>query len=412
MHMQALCTEASLASLRRHYPQIYDADEKLVVEPGRVRVARRDFLAALQTITPASHRSAAAHARPLPPLVAPVLLDHLQRVTAQLQAGFPAAAACLRSGFGGARNPAAGFGAAADGDVAGGGGDPLGGFSWASGAGLGVQRPRLLICGPEGTGQAHLGPALLYALEGLPVHAIGLPALLSDAGARAPEEALVHAVVEARRAAPAVLFLPHLQVWRAALLFVCVGLVERPPACLACLPAWRPPLPGPPRLPRRCGGTPPPTRCVPRCGCCWQTCRQTCPCCCLPQPTCPPRVSTRGPGQPVQLPGAPIGCSSSKGGSRLCLSIRQAAARCAAPHPAAAAAHLCRAGPLCAAAVQCGLWRRLPAGAAHRRPALCLLRRDRRRAGAAAAARAAARAGGAAPRAAAGAAAGARGGGG
>lgn len=35
---QALCTEASLASLRRHYPQIYDADEKLLIDPGRVRV--------------------------------------------------------------------------------------------------------------------------------------------------------------------------------------------------------------------------------------------------------------------------------------------------------------------------------------------------------------------------------------
>lgn len=47
-----------------------------------------------------------------------------------------------------------------------------------------VQRPRLLICGAEGAGQAHLGPALLYALEGLPVHALGLPSLLSDASAR------------------------------------------------------------------------------------------------------------------------------------------------------------------------------------------------------------------------------------
>lgn len=47
-----------------------------------------------------------------------------------------------------------------------------------------VQRPRLLICGEEGAGQSHLGPALLYALEGLPVHALGLPSLLSDASAR------------------------------------------------------------------------------------------------------------------------------------------------------------------------------------------------------------------------------------
>jgi SpoVK/Ycf46/Vps4 family AAA+-type ATPase len=61
--LQALCTEASLASLRRHYPQIYDADDKLLIDPGRVRVQRRDFLSAFQTITPASHRSAAANAR-------------------------------------------------------------------------------------------------------------------------------------------------------------------------------------------------------------------------------------------------------------------------------------------------------------------------------------------------------------
>ena len=141
---------------------------------------------------------------------------------------------------------------------------------------------RALVCGPEGAGQGHLAPALLAALEALPVHAIGLPNLLSDANsrcalpranhplcdaprctlcvlhehiwtfeigseqsrttsanreltaktpiqlatnyhtkhqilnnyiARSPEEALVHAVVEARRAAPAILYLPHLQLW-------------------------------------------------------------------------------------------------------------------------------------------------------------------------------------------------------
>ena len=50
-------------------------------------------------------------------------------------------------------------------------------------------QPRLLLCGPEGAGQRHLAPAVLYALEGLPVHALGLPALLSDASAR---RALLH----------------------------------------------------------------------------------------------------------------------------------------------------------------------------------------------------------------------------
>ena len=51
-------------------------------------------------------------------------------------------------------------------------------------ADAGVARPRVLVSGSEGSGQDHLAPALLHALEGLPVHSIGLPALLSDASAR------------------------------------------------------------------------------------------------------------------------------------------------------------------------------------------------------------------------------------
>lgn len=51
-------------------------------------------------------------------------------------------------------------------------------------ADAGVFQTRVLVSGNEGCGQDHLVPALLYALEGLPVHSIGLPALLSDASAR------------------------------------------------------------------------------------------------------------------------------------------------------------------------------------------------------------------------------------
>ena len=60
---QALCTEASLHALRRRYPQIYDSDEKLLIDPASIAVEQQDFVAALSSITPASHRSAAAHAR-------------------------------------------------------------------------------------------------------------------------------------------------------------------------------------------------------------------------------------------------------------------------------------------------------------------------------------------------------------
>lgn len=61
--LQALCTEASLHALRRQYPQIYDTNDKLLVDPATVRVSRTDFLSAFKAITPSSHRSAVAHAR-------------------------------------------------------------------------------------------------------------------------------------------------------------------------------------------------------------------------------------------------------------------------------------------------------------------------------------------------------------
>lgn len=193
--LKALCTEASLAALRRKYPQIYDSEHKLLIDPEEVKVEKVDFLTAFQSITPASHRSAASPGRPLAPVVGSALSGHLQAALSQLQRVFPPAAACLRDGAGarpgGTAVPRA-----------------LGGL-----AALSLQRPRLLIAGAPGCGQAHLGPALLYALEGLQTHSIGLPSLLSDVGARSPEEALVHAVAEARRAAPAVLYLPHLQSW-------------------------------------------------------------------------------------------------------------------------------------------------------------------------------------------------------
>ncbi|KAL0052590.1 hypothetical protein WJX82_004414 [Trebouxia sp. C0006] len=220
--LKALCTEASLHALRRQYPQIYDTHDKLLVDPATVRVSRTDFLSAFKAITPSSHRSAVAHARPLPAVVVPCLGAPLATLLGHLKSVFPPAAACLAAQ--GASNVPTGSLAPSgtpdlmwdddeeedqdDLELGGAGAPLLRPLPFQQ-----VQRPRLLICGEEGSGQSHLGPALLYALEGLPVHALGLPSLLSDASARSPEEAVVHAVLEARRASPAILFLPHLQLW-------------------------------------------------------------------------------------------------------------------------------------------------------------------------------------------------------
>lgn len=45
---QALCAEASLAALRRVYPQIYTSDVKLLIDVSAVRVTRADFTAAMK----------------------------------------------------------------------------------------------------------------------------------------------------------------------------------------------------------------------------------------------------------------------------------------------------------------------------------------------------------------------------
>jgi SpoVK/Ycf46/Vps4 family AAA+-type ATPase len=97
-----LCTEAALAAMRRRYPQVYESERKLAVDPrcdprwrwdlamtlwcirivslnnctvtaklaidpSTIAVTAPDFASALQRIVPAAHRSAVAHATPLAP---------------------------------------------------------------------------------------------------------------------------------------------------------------------------------------------------------------------------------------------------------------------------------------------------------------------------------------------------------
>ena len=75
-------------------------------------------------------------------------------------------------------------------------------------------QPRLLLTGLPGLGQAQLASSILHLLEGCPLHAIDLLLLYTTWTARTPQSALTAAVREACRAAPAVLYLPHLDLCR------------------------------------------------------------------------------------------------------------------------------------------------------------------------------------------------------
>jgi len=275
--LRALCAEAALRALRRRYPQIYDSSAKLAIDAGSLTVRDRDFAAAMKALVPASHRAARTYARPLPSRLATLLARPLEEAVAVLRRIFPQglASGVLSAGPAGpevegvnaiALGGGEGIGRASsalvvapasqgadgggnesarhgdnghatsgsestsdddadggywesDSDSGGGGGgdeDVVAAIVGAPGLNVlerATLHPRLLVCGSPGLGQAELGPALLHALEGCPVHAIDLPSLLADPGTQGGDEALASAVREACRAAPAILYIPHMELW-------------------------------------------------------------------------------------------------------------------------------------------------------------------------------------------------------
>uniref|UniRef100_A0A673MXZ3 ATPase family AAA domain-containing protein 2-like n=1 Tax=Sinocyclocheilus rhinocerous TaxID=307959 RepID=A0A673MXZ3_9TELE len=74
-------------------------------------------------------------------------------------------------------------------------------------------RPRLLLCGTSGSGQtSHLAPAILHALEKFTVYTLDV-AVLYGVSSATPEEACAQVFCEARRTAPSILYIPHIQCW-------------------------------------------------------------------------------------------------------------------------------------------------------------------------------------------------------
>ncbi|XP_014494041.1 ATPase family AAA domain-containing protein At1g05910 isoform X3 [Vigna radiata var. radiata] len=185
--LKALCTEAAIHAFRQKYPQVYTSDDKFVIDVDSVKVEKTHFIEAMSTITPAAHRGAIVHSRPLSLVVQPCLQRHLEKAMSVISDIFPAASIASEL-------------------------TKLSMLSYGSAIPL-VYRPRLLLCGGEGTGLDHLGPAVLHELEKFPVHSLGLPSLLSDPSAKTPEEALVHIFSEARRTTPSILYLPQFDVW-------------------------------------------------------------------------------------------------------------------------------------------------------------------------------------------------------
>lgn len=214
--LKALCTEAAIRAFREKYPQVYMSDDKFLIDVDLVKVEKCHFVQAMSTITPAAHRGAVVHSRPLSLVIAPCLQRHLHEAMNYISDIFRPFSASSEL-------------------------TKLSMLSYGSAIPL-VYRPRLLLCGDEGSGlvsifkpldidkffyiwnhklniltalvqQDHLGPAILHELEKFPVHSLGLSSLLSDPSAKTAEEALVHIFGEARRTTPSILYLPQFNLW-------------------------------------------------------------------------------------------------------------------------------------------------------------------------------------------------------
>ncbi|XP_044027436.1 ATPase family AAA domain-containing protein 2-like isoform X2 [Siniperca chuatsi] len=222
--VRAVCTEAALCALRRRYPQIYGTSQKLLLDVSSIAVGSCDFLAAMRKMSPASHRLAASPAKPLSPVVHPLLGAALRDILETLQRLFPHA----EQGIKRKREPDLTSGILDDGLMCGGDeGSSTSSISTRSTsksrnflhfARSAVKhptshRPRMLLAGRPGAGQtSHLAPAVLHTVERFTVHNLD-SAVLFGVSSTSPEEACAQVFCEAKRTSPSILYIPHIQQW-------------------------------------------------------------------------------------------------------------------------------------------------------------------------------------------------------
>lgn len=87
--LRALCTEAALNAVQGTYPQIYQSNEKLVIDPAEIKILAKDFMISVNKMIPSSERSAVSGGAPLDTSVEPLLRDALQRITGVLDEMLP-----------------------------------------------------------------------------------------------------------------------------------------------------------------------------------------------------------------------------------------------------------------------------------------------------------------------------------
>ncbi|KAJ3753388.1 P-loop containing nucleoside triphosphate hydrolase protein, partial [Lentinula raphanica] len=208
--LRALCTEAALNAIQRKYPQIYKSNDRLLLQPESIKVGLRDFMVAIKKIVPSSARSSALPASPLPPQLVPLLSEPLRKAKEILKRVLPLEKRMTAL-------EEAEYVDYEDEDEDEAGLDGKGKYKGEleremrlqSMETLRIHRPRLVLHGAVGMGQAYVGPALLHFLEGYHVQSLDLGTLLGDS-ARTPESTLISLLIEAKRHSPSIIYIPSL----------------------------------------------------------------------------------------------------------------------------------------------------------------------------------------------------------
>ncbi|KAJ9615621.1 TAT-binding protein-like protein 7, AAA ATPase [Cladophialophora chaetospira] len=199
--LRALCTEAALNAVQRRYPQIYSSDQKLAIDPKTIEVMPKDFMISVKKMTPSSERSASSGAAPLPPSVAPLLKNQLERIQQLLAEVLPQ------------KKKLTALEEAQYEDAVDGGSFGRERMQQAFETSR-VFRPRLLIHGKLGMGQQYVAAALLNHFEGLHVQALDIPTLFSDTTS-SPEATVIRLFSEVKMHKPSVIYIPNIPEWYA-----------------------------------------------------------------------------------------------------------------------------------------------------------------------------------------------------
>nr|CAG4714024.1 unnamed protein product [Naegleria fowleri] len=210
--IKALCAESALNALKRNYPQVYSNPSRLLLDLNSVEVTKVDFLRAMKNIVPAAHRNAVIHASPLPIQLAPCLEHKLLDVVKICTEAFPICSKSIEDKVETEIDRT---------DMENNLFDDFEGVDEKTfeknSSDFFINpptfRPWILISGKQGMGQNYIASALLYHLEEFPLFSLRFENLISNTASRSETEAIVNIISDARKNAPSIIWIPHIDKW-------------------------------------------------------------------------------------------------------------------------------------------------------------------------------------------------------